>query len=74
MDDLFQPVADTDALRPDHDRLGVQAGEIEELLDELAQAADLHDERGLELLEPLRGKLVAALGDRLREPIDRPDR
>jgi hypothetical protein len=55
-------------------RIRVEPREVEQLLDELAQPPDLGRQRLLELRHLLRPQHGRPLGDRLRDPVDGPDR
>ena len=70
-DDLLQPLAQPDALRPDGNRFGVQARQVEQLLDERRHAHGLLLERGAELRLLRVVEPVAEVMQRLDEAVDR---
>ena len=70
-DDLLQPLAQLDALRPDVDRLGVEARQVEQLLDERGHAHRLLLERSAQLRLLRVVEPVAEMVQRLDETVDR---
>src|SRR6478736_8858326 len=70
-DDLLQPLAQPDALRPDRDRFGIEARQVEQLLDERGHAHRLLLERDAELRLLLVVEPVAEVVQRLDESVDR---